>query len=101
MAFPSPSKVAKVQQLMLYVLSCNTITYAELETLIGKLAFLAQCHNLLKLALYDLYNTLCSHTSGRQLPHATNISTHTFASSLAYIYTLLSIHLPGSYKKAI
>jgi hypothetical protein len=61
-AYPSPNKIATITARLHDLLPQHTLPYRKLESLLGKLAFLGQCHSLLKLALRPLYEILQYHS---------------------------------------
>jgi Leu/Phe-tRNA-protein transferase len=71
-----------------------------LESLMGTLAFLGQCHSILKLALHPLYQILQQHTSttSNTLP---TIPMHHITPHLKYILNIFHLHLPGAFKRQL
>ena len=60
-ASPSTTKLATIRATLTDTLQMSTILLSDLETLIGKLSFLAQVHSLLRISLsylYEAFNNL-------------------------------------------
>lgn len=100
-ATPSPAKRAKLRNLIGQVLLQRTISYHALQSLIGKLSFLAQCHPLLRITLHELYHPLNASPGGRTDPHTTYIPIPPIAPSLHKTTWMLADSFPGALKRQL